>query len=117
MRKRMWLLVLLAGSTAAVLMAAPVAKKSHLSATLESELRDHLRDPGSAQFRGEFLSLSDNQAEPVKSLCGELNAKNGMGGYTGFAHFIISETGVVVLEQSQPSGFAAVWATWCARPL
>lgn len=44
-------------------------------------LADHLLDPGSAQFRNDrFIDLNWH--------CGEVNAKNGMGGYGGFKRFI-----------------------------
>lgn len=39
-----------------------------------------LRDPGSAQFRNEHFGKSG-------ALCGEVNSKNGMGGYTGFEKY------------------------------
>lgn len=58
-----------------------------------------LRDPSSAQFRGEFLSKRTNYT------CGQVNAKNGMGGYTGFKryasskeHFILEDVGVMAAQ-------------------
>jgi len=42
---------------------------------------DLLKDPASAQFREERFGQSG-------ALCGEVNAKNGMGGYVGFKKFI-----------------------------
>lgn len=50
-----------------------------------------LKDPGSAQFRNERLK--------GEILCGEVNAKNSLGGYTGFARFI-TRPGSVALEGS-----------------
>jgi hypothetical protein len=40
-----------------------------------------LKDPESAQFRNERLTSAG-------ALCGELNAKNSMGGYVGFKRYI-----------------------------
>lgn len=39
-----------------------------------------LKDPDSALFRNQFVGR--------KALCGEVNARNGMGGYAGYARFI-----------------------------
>ena len=55
-------------------------------------IQSQLRDPGSAQFRNERLTKT-------RTLCGEVNAKNGMGGYTGFERYFT--TGAVsYLEKS-----------------
>lgn len=43
-----------------------------------------LKDPESAQFKGEFISSSG-------WFCGEVNSKNGLGGYVGFEKFISSK--------------------------
>ena len=43
-------------------------------------IQSKLRDPESAQFRNERISSTG-------VLCGEVNAKNGMGGYVGFRKF------------------------------
>lgn len=44
-----------------------------------------LRDPESAQFRNERLTRTG-------VLCGEVNSKNGMGGYTGFKEYFTTGT-------------------------
>jgi hypothetical protein len=41
----------------------------------------HLRDPANAEFRNE-------QIMQTGALCGEVNAKNGIGGYVGFKKYI-----------------------------
>jgi hypothetical protein len=41
-----------------------------------------LKDPASAQFRGETRNQN--------ILCGEVNAKNSMGGYVGFKRFFVA---------------------------
>lgn len=50
-----------------------------------------LRDPLSAQFRGEKIASAD-------WVCGEINAKNGSGGYVGFKRYLISKGGYGYLE-------------------
>lgn len=49
-----------------------------------------LKDPQSAQFRSERLGKNSGY------LCGELNAKNEMGGYVGFRRFIATSRGSAV---------------------
>jgi hypothetical protein len=49
-----------------------------------------LKDPGSVQFRGQ-------QWHPEsKTLCGELNAKNSMGGYVGYKKFVATQQGYLL---------------------
>jgi hypothetical protein len=52
----------------------------------EDYLREHLRDPSSAQFQKEKVVW---RKEKELILCGQLNAKNGMGGMTGFTPFLV----------------------------
>lgn len=55
-------------------------------------VKEKLSDPGSAQFRNDRIT----EAEPgIKAkggfyVCGEVNAKNRMGGYTGFTQYVAS---------------------------
>lgn len=50
----------------------------------ERAVRAELRDPASAQFRS--VKVLPGGPEDG-ALCGEINAKNGAGGYTGFDSF------------------------------
>jgi hypothetical protein len=45
-------------------------------------LSNSLKDPQSAQFRNERLTADS------KTLCGEVNGKNGYGGYVGFRPYL-----------------------------
>jgi hypothetical protein len=60
-------------------------------------IADKLRDPSSAQFRNERFTASGN-------LCGELNSKNGAGGYVGFRRFISMGPDANYLEAEGPIG-------------
>ena len=63
-----------------------------------------LKDPGSAEFRNQY------------GICGEVNAKNSFGGYTGFKRFIASSEHLVIQEGSLPSSdFQEVWQEICTR--
>lgn len=48
-------------------------------------VREALKDPDSAQFR----NIRFVQGGSV--MCGEVNAKNGFGGYAGFTSFVVDE--------------------------
>lgn len=74
-----------------------------------------LRDPESAQFSDEFVTGS--------VACGQVNAKNGFGGYTGRVHFAVEVGGsYVVMERlgdrvyndgilSSDTAFRLCWAS------
>lgn len=59
--------------------------------TLKSRVLERLTDPASAQFR-KLKLLKDN-----KGLCGEINAKNKLGGYVGFSAFAVDPSGKTVV--------------------
>lgn len=64
----------------------------------------HLKDPDSAEFR--------NQS----GLCGEVNAKNGFGGYTGYRRFMAANEDLVVFEGGKrltPAEFDEAWRRAC----
>jgi len=68
-------------------------------------VRERLKDPESARIRNVRV-MKDGGA----LVCGEVNARNSFGGYTGYGHFVIMEgTGdepVVWVDSSDP-GIAA----------
>jgi hypothetical protein len=62
-----------------------------------------LKDPDSAEFeRVRYL--------PNDAVCGKVNAKNGLGGYTGFQRFVNGPAGVSLEEDE---GFWDVWSADC----
>lgn len=67
------------------------------SASIQSQVKDRLIDPGSATFRNiraQDRSFSDGTKSRV--ICGEVNSRNRMGGYAGFSTFsVIMEAGKV----------------------
>lgn len=63
-----------------------------------------LKDPESAQFRSQT------------GICGEVNAKNSFGGYTGFKRFIAKSDALVFLEGDgalRTSDFEELWGEVC----
>ena len=79
---------------------------------LESQdgVREHLKDPKSAQFRNSFFVRWKDT--PV--ICGEVNSKNSMGGYGGFQRFVAAGHKVVYLEE-QVADFDNVWHEICRK--
>ncbi|EPL1356691.1 hypothetical protein [Pseudomonas aeruginosa] len=70
-------------------------------------VKRNLKDPDSAQFRGQFVGSSGLP-------CGEVNSKNSFGGYSGYQRFVVSGNNLVVFE-SYMSGeeFEKVWSRLC----
>lgn len=50
---------------------------------VKAAIADSARDPQSVQYRKVRIASSDGSL-----ICGEVNAKNGMGGYIGFRRFV-----------------------------
>ena len=82
-----------------------VIKKSYSPASQELMqaakllVKERLKDPESARFGKIWIytkEMSDGTIE--HRLCGEVNAKNGFGGYTGFEVFYISENGYAMID-------------------
>ena len=69
----------------------------------ERVVKSQLRDPDSAEFQNE--DAYDNIG-----MCGQVNAKNGFGGYSGFKHFAILNNGVFLIEDSDPTSLQMVFA-------
>lgn len=93
---------------------APAARSSNEALSNQSKLRiaqdnvrKRLKDPDSAQFRGLFVSRAGLP-------CGEVNSKNGFGGYTGYKRFVASGGGLAVIESDMtPEEFEKTWAEVC----
>lgn len=91
-----------AAATAMLAAVQPsiAAGESQRTIAVKQSLRQHLRDPQSAQFRN-VRQYADG------TVCGELNAKNGFGGYVGFRSFVV-----------RPGTLAGAWGDdwlWCSN--
>lgn len=58
----------------------------NLESTAKESIRNLLKDKDSAQFR----SVTAIVYGTSKSVCGEVNGKNGFGGFTGFQKFLVT---------------------------
>jgi hypothetical protein len=65
-------------------------------AAMQEKVRDLMRDPESARFR--------NLRRVGQTLCGEINAKNAMGGYVGYRHFHYN--GVLSVDPGEGNGYS-----------
>ncbi|NQE62960.1 hypothetical protein [Caulobacter sp. RHG1] len=66
---------------------------------------NQLRDPASAQFR--------NVRQGGAFVCGEINGKNGFGGYSGFTRFIGTDNSAVI-DPKGDAFFDKRWADYCS---
>jgi len=62
----------------------------------KEEVASRTRDPSSVQFRDVRF---ESQVNGSKAVCGEMNAKNGYGGYVGFKNFAFKD-GVLYLAET-----------------
>lgn len=120
----------LAATTFALTLALPASAHEDLDGsydslalayqgTVEASVTDKLRDPRAAQYRS--LRLINNPKGEL-TICGEVNARNGYGGYNGFEPFAITIHGpgklsryvpVLYDVRSRPSLRAAVSREGC----
>ena len=66
-----------------------------------------LKDPDSALFRSEHVEDGE--------LCGEVNAKNSMGGYVGYKKFVTSPVNTFVEGSTEDTFFKAYWTASCEK--
>lgn len=78
-------------------------------------VRARLKDPGAAQFRNVYFNKWAKTGAPFT--CGEVNAKNAMGGYIGFKRFIAANKRIpAYFEQDFPEGiFEELWRPLCGQ--
>jgi hypothetical protein len=75
----------------------------------EQSVKEKLRDPDSAEFRN--VRFYSGAGVPVS--CGEVNAKNGFGGYTGFERFVAMGPEMAYLDSEVAEGIGEVWNKFC----
>ena len=84
----------------------------------EDNLKAELKDPGSADFRGRFVSRVTDEG---LALCGEVNSKNSFGGYTGFRRFVAGpfkgQPVAIENENADQKEFSKIWEAICSRPV
>jgi hypothetical protein len=73
----------------------------------EQFVSPHLKDPASAHYRN--ITYRTRNSLPV--LCGEVNARNSFGGYTGFEYFVAMGN----LVQIGGREMHDLWNTFCVH--
>ncbi len=75
-------------------------------------LSKYMRDPESAKFSN--VTLRQRRGHEV--LCGDVNAKNGFGGYGGVRPFVASNTALTIQgEDLSGAAWDALWSDLCVQ--
>lgn len=74
-------------------------------------MRQRLKDPESAKFQNVTVHRYSGHAVA----CGEVNAKNGFGGYGGFEEFLYVG-GVAMTRNDGEAAFVKSWNSSCVPP-
>jgi hypothetical protein len=77
----------------------------------QQSIKTQLKDPESATFRN--VHFYSGGGTPV--VCGEVNARNGFGGYTGFERFVAAGTVIAAVESQVEGGLGPVWDKFCKK--
>jgi len=89
-----------------------------IAAAKESVAHD-FKDPSSAQFRDVRIVITNGEKNPkekIHAVCGEVNAKNSFGAYTGFKRFVAAATvdlQSAALGTADPAMVEGLWPKWC----
>lgn len=78
-------------------------------------VRAGLKDPDSAKFQNFFTSKYEYNGSRLTT-CGEVNAKNSLGGYTGFKRYITFGNHVLMVENKENTDvFQTSWTLMCVE--
>lgn len=83
-------------------------------AAAKNIIKKRLRDPDSAEFKNLIAKRRDGK---IFIVCGEVNAKNGFGGMTGFQPFMSFGSSEMTWLPSDSKDFATNWNKFCAGKL
>ncbi len=86
------------------------AEDSRLRSDAKEAVRANLRDPGSAEFRDVVVVRKPGSI----AVCGEVNARNGFGGYTGFTQFMARDAKAALRSGPSDAAFVTRWNRACA---
>ncbi|MDP9653347.1 UNVERIFIED_ORG: hypothetical protein J2W87_001256 [Pseudomonas putida] len=82
-----------------------------LTVKAQELVKDRLKDPDAAQFRGLYPNTLPNGGVVI---CGEVNSKNKYGGYEGYQKFFSTGT-FVRFREDAPSTFDGVYKMVCPK--
>jgi hypothetical protein len=79
---------------AAIATPSPAPDRARAIVAGEAAIAEHLIDPYSAHFKWPYEFAKVHPKKPSRwTTCGEVNAKNSFGGYTGGSRFFVSFEG------------------------
>jgi hypothetical protein len=90
---------------------ADVGKQYAWISAGKDAIRNQLKDPESATFRN--VHFYSGGGTPV--VCGEINARNGFGGFTGYERFVSAGTVISATESQVEGGLGLVWDKFCVK--
>jgi RNA polymerase subunit RPABC4/transcription elongation factor Spt4 len=76
----------------------------------QEAVKAQLRDPESAKFSNVTVVHKPGST----AVCGEVNARNGFGGYTGYQQFMASGQMAVIRTAATGDAFVRLWNKACA---
>ncbi|WP_420604465.1 hypothetical protein [Methylobacterium sp.] len=103
--------ILISALAVAAINSGAIASDLELIRRNRELLKTKLKDPDSAQFNIE--KVIRNEGGLV--VCGEFNAKNSFGGYTGYQRWIGLAPYIALIEK-ETKNFKSLWAKSCDEP-
>lgn len=82
--------------------------ESILMIQAQENIRNHLKDPRSAEFRNTYV----RNINGASIFCGEVNSKNSFGAYKGFQRFVATGSHLFYLEE-EAKNFSRIWSKMC----
>ena len=73
-------------------------------------VKARLKDPDSAKFKGVYFNRG---ISGVPVTCGQVNSRNGFGGYTGFIPFVSAGRAEFTLFPNDVDDWATLWRKLC----
>ncbi len=83
-------------------------------AAAKAVVTQDLKDPESVKFKGLGIYQS---ASGLNFLCGEMNAKNSYGAYTGYVRFVSAIEGLKVIDSPDSEMLNLLWPQWCYKKI
>lgn len=88
------------------------SRENRVMGTWKIAVQEILRDPDSADFQ-KVVFVTDVSGTPYA--CGDVNSKNGMGGYVGYRGFITSGDKNSTLLEGETKNFSKYWNDICVN--
>lgn len=90
----------------------PIAQQNDLwMQKAQESVRAQLKDAESAEFRN--VAIRNYKGAPL--VCGEVNAKNSFGGYSGYQQFVFAGSmGTFLADHMKPGEMTKAWREFCA---